>query len=126
MKSEIAELKAFLENQGEAAEVVRSCLEALNDESPVLKSTEVPLKNVRKIYERRALLNEKQGGPVRGFERLIPNLKREIASTVRIHLIETSTHWFFVFTTPSMTRLIGILSSPKVSGANKEAFNIGE
>ncbi len=117
MNTQTLELIDLLRNQKDLGDLGTGCVNALSEESMVLESTVVPLNNVRNIYQRRAMINEEEGGQVRGYEQLIPSLKREKESPVTIHIIETSTTWWLVFTDPTTTRLIGVLSSPKATKA---------
>ncbi len=93
----------------ENSELARSCLDILARNSSVLTSIEIPLKNARDIYSRRASLNKDTRGSILGFEELMSTLNAETIERVGIHSIEVGPQWFFVFTTPDMTRLIGVL-----------------
>jgi hypothetical protein len=95
-----------------------SCLDILARNSLVLTSVEIPLKNARDIYSRRASLNKDTRGPIIGFEELVSKLNTETIERVGIHSIEAGPQWLFVFTTPDMTRLIGVLC-PETSAVNE-------
>jgi hypothetical protein len=47
-----------------------------------------------------------------GFEELIPRLLAEKLEAVGIHKIEAGEEWFFAFTDPDVTRLLGLVGIP--------------
>lgn len=112
MKHQIEQLKELLQSQNMGDVLTLGCLDALNNESLTITSTApVPLEEIRDIYTVRAKIDEKRGSRVIGYKELIPKLCSERSEAVTVHVIETSKQNYLVFTTPSMTRLIGILSS---------------
>lgn len=98
-----------------SSQLARTCLDILEANSLVLISTEIPLKNATEIYSRRAKLNKDNGGPMLGFDELIPNLERETIDKVGIHAVERDERWLVAFTTPEMDRLLGVLCSTQKS-----------
>jgi hypothetical protein len=96
----------------EQDELARACEEILKSGSPGLQSFDLPLKNTRDIYYRRAGLNADRGHPIKGFERLVENLKKETVPQVGIQSVAVGPRQFMLFTTPDVSRLIGILVFP--------------
>lgn len=68
----------------ETDELARMCEEILRSGSPALSSFDLPLKNTRDIYYRRAKWNADQGHPIKGFETLVAKLQEETAPLVGI------------------------------------------
>lgn len=109
MNPSIEAIRNLLARNREHDEIVKRCRALLENNSLVVTSVEIPLKNALGIYARRARLNVKTGEQIEGFEDLISNLKRETSVRVGIHSIQAGERWLFVFTTPSMDKLLGIL-----------------
>ena len=82
----------------------------LENSSLVVTSVEIPLKNALDIYTRRAKLNASTGKQIEGLDDLVSNLKMETGVRVGIHSIQAGKRWLFVFTSPSIDKLIGILA----------------
>ena len=85
--------------------------------SPGLRSFDLPLKNTRDIYYRRAEWNADQGYAIKGFDRLVKNLKEETEPNVGIHSVAVGQREFILFTDPDVSRLIGVLVFPAKSQA---------
>ena len=96
----------------EGSDIAANCLRILQRGRPVLTSIEIPLKNARDIYLRRAALNADRGDPIQGFGELAMALRTEMTPSVGIHSIQVNSEQFSVFTTPDVSRLIGILLFP--------------
>lgn len=92
--------------------LARRAVRALGGPVSVKSTRPVNVGEVRDIYLRRAITNERKGGPVEGFDELVPALKRETEATVVVHGFETPQEAFTIFTDSSVTRLVGILISP--------------
>lgn len=90
----------------------RSCEQILNSGSPALISFELPLKNTRDIYYRRAELNAARGLSIQGFDDLVTHLKIESEPKIRLQSVTVGSRGFILFTTPDVSRLIGILLLP--------------
>src|SRR6266404_1966730 len=118
MNPTLEKLKELLVKEGN--DLARSCLEILTRSTLGLTSTEIPIKNARDIYSRRAKLNEDRRGPISGFEELIPRLLAENVERVGIHKIEAGEEWFFAFTDPNVTRLLGLLCIPGRKASENE------
>lgn len=101
----------------EGSERAKSSLHILPHGSPLVSSVEVPLKNARDIYLRRAALNASRGDPIKGFKELAEALKVETTPRVGIHSVQVNLEHFIVFTTPDMSRLIGFLLFPPNASA---------
>lgn len=110
MNPTIKRIQDLLSNEG--SDLAAYCWRILQQGRPVLTSIEIPLKNARDIYLRRAALNADRGDPIKGFGELAMALRSETAPWIGIHSIQVSTEQFSVFTTPDVSRLIGILLFP--------------
>jgi len=104
--------------RSEQDELARVCEEILQSGSPGLMSFDLPLKNTRDIYYRRAELNADRGHPIKGFEELVENLKKETELKIGIHSVDVGPREFMLFTTPDLSRLIGKLVFPATSQAS--------
>ncbi len=95
----------------------QSCREILDINRPTVTSIEIPLKNTRDIYYRRASWNAEQAGDIIGFDDLIPRLERETRDSVAIHDIQADGRWLVVFTDSDVTDIIGILCKGRPEGS---------
>lgn len=74
------------------------------------KDRAVPIEEVQRIYTVRAKINENNGHPIFGFEKLLRNLAISRIRHVVIHLMQdTADREYFVFTDPNVEELLGIL-----------------
>ena len=96
----------------EQDEVARECKEILQSGSPIVNSFDLPLDRTRQVYYLRAEMNSERGSPVKGFEKLVSNLKKESEPMVGIQSVMVGPREFIVFTTPDVSRLIGLLLIP--------------
>lgn len=96
----------------EPSGLARACEQILTSGSPALNSLELPLKNTRDIYYRRAELNAAHGHPIEGFDDLVNDLAAEKEPTIGIQGVTVGSRKFLLFTTPDLSRLIGILLFP--------------
>lgn len=92
--------------------VARACEEILKSGSPGVHSFDQPLKRTRDVYYRRAELNADRGGPIKGFDNLVSNLRKESEPMIGIQSVTVGPREFIVFTTPDVSRLIGLLLIP--------------
>lgn len=76
-----------------------------------------PLSEIIDIYSVRARINARKGGPVEGYSYLLPALEAANVPSVRLHSLESLSHWFIVFTDESSSLLFGLLKSPKMRAA---------
>ena len=106
----LAKIKLLLASEQSA--LARTAEQILSSGSPSLSSFDLPIKNTRDIYYRRAELNTDHGGPIKGFDDLVLNLQSESEPTVGIQSVTVGADQFVLFTTPDVSRLIGILVFP--------------
>jgi hypothetical protein len=110
MNPTLERIHALLANEQD--EVARTCEEILQSGSPGIDSFDLSLKRTRDIYYRRAELNADSGGSIKGFENLVSNLKKESEPMIGIQSVTVGPRQFIAFTTPDVTRLIGLLVFP--------------
>ena len=109
-KQKFLKIYALLANEHD--QLARVCEEILRSGSPSVTSFDLPLKNTRDIYYRRAELNAAQGDWIRGFHTLVQNLVQETEPTVSINSVIVGEHEFVMFSTSDLSRLIGLLVFP--------------
>ena len=110
MNPTLKRIRELLSNEG--TDIAAYCWRILQQGRPVLTSIEIPLKNARDIYLRRAALNADRGNPIKGFGELAISLRSETSPSIGIQSIQVNSEQFAVFTTPDVSRLIGILLFP--------------
>src|SRR5262245_10481502 len=102
-------LHLLVNTPGELSDI---CQRILASGSPILKSFDLTLKEVRDVYYARSEFNELRGGEIKGFKDLVLGLRKETEPLVAVQSITVGSQYFMVFTTTDMSRLIGILLFP--------------
>ncbi len=73
-----------------------------------------PKENIIDIYTVRERINESRNKPIEGFELLLKNLSSTKAKNVSIHKMKVDEDFiFYIFTTPELDELFGILKIPE-------------
>ena len=124
MNPTVEKIQELLSTDG--SDLAMSCWLILQQGRPILRSVEVPLKNARDIYLRRAALNTERGDPIKGFGELAMALRSETAPSIGIQSIQVGSEYFLVFTTPDVSRLIGLLRFPPNSLSEDSIVEAGE
>lgn len=99
------------------SEFSNDCLEAINSgENFDYKATDlIPIEQVLSIYSIRSRLNKARGSKIEGYDLLLEELKKSNLKNIKIHLIQTTTNNFVVFTDSEEITLLGILRITKKS-----------
>ena len=71
----------------------------------------IPTKDLCYIYTVRAKINQEKQGTIEGYETLIPVLTNTFEEELRLYEVSAPEEWFLIFTDPTTTRWIGMLSN---------------